>query len=151
MSMEEQYIYKCLKCEHEYSYHVHGGVKKRNYYEDTEKREERFKQEVEIGKYGKLIKSIIEADVDKELTLSCSDELFQCQKCYGLYICPERRISSAWESGSDYAVDIKFKVSCPSCECEEIKRIYWYDVVKCPSCKDGEMELVSFGEECGLL
>lgn len=143
--MGTYYKYKCKGCDFEREYCVGGGVLTEDYFIETKKLEEKLKLEALNGKYGDIIRAMVEADTEGTLFFSCGTVLFQCNDCKEIIVTREKNIVCYWSSDMQYDIKIEIKQRCPKCGCKNFKRIERFEPM-CPKCKKEYLELVSFGK-----
>lgn len=90
--MGTSYHYKCNKCGFEQEYLTGGGFFTEEYFNKTEKLETELRDEAASGKYGSIIKAMLDSDRDNHLRFSCETKLFQCLKCSALLVHREKHI-----------------------------------------------------------
>ena len=136
------YKYSCDKCGFEDEYSIGVGFFTEEYFAEGDILREQFRSDILNGKYGEMLKVLVQADTKNRIFLSCETELFQCDKCYKLLICRERKIT---DHESQYRLSIKFSEDCPDCG----KGHLWvvdHLRVRCPKCKTKELTLFSIGK-----
>ena len=52
-----------------------------NYFKETDKLNEELRIDALEGKFGNIVKAVVEADTENELLFSCGEQLFQCNEC----------------------------------------------------------------------
>lgn len=138
--MGNSYEYKCDKCGFKHKYSTGGGFLSEEYFNETEKLEMKLKEAVAAGKYGPILKSMIEADVDENICFSCGTELFQCRECWSLLVHREKHIGLSDDNDNQYELDIDIKQSCPECGSDKFEKIDILNTI-CPKCKSNIIEL----------
>lgn len=139
------YKYKCNSCDFEQEYWTGGGFFTEEYCKETERLENELREDTIAGKYGVIIKSMLEADVRDEIRFFCGTSLFQCWKCKALLVHREKHIGNWRHSGMQYALDIDINQNCPECGSDDFKKLSKYKPI-CPKCKENELELISIGK-----
>lgn len=142
--MGRLYRYRCNKCGFEHVYLTGGGFFTEDYFNESEKLQEEFKEEVIAGKYGSILKAMADADTEGNLCFSCGTEMFQCMECRALLVHREKHIGVWWHSNNQYELDIDINQNCPKCGSEDFKKLSKYNPC-CPECKEDELELISIG------
>ena len=143
--MGTTYKYKCNSCGFENEYFIGGGFFTENYFKETENLKEKLKIDALKGKFGNIVKAVVEADTGNELSFSCGEQLFQCNECKTIKILREKRIISYWNINNQFDLDIEIKQRCPECGCKDFKKIKDF-VPLCPECKKETLELISLGK-----
>lgn len=143
--MGTSYEYKCNECGFEHQYFVGGGFFTEEYFRETDRLKKELKADALAGKYGDVVKAVIEADTDNLLCFSCGTELFQCSKCCKIFILRQKKISTYCFSDTNYDLNIEIKQNCPNCGSKYFDRIAGQKP-KCPECKKSYMDLVSIGK-----
>lgn len=142
--MGVSYKYKCNGCEFEKEYFIGGGFFTEKYYDETEKLIAKLKNDSLNGKYGGIIRSIIESDTNNELYYSCGTNLFQCNNCKSLLIWREKEIINNNKTNKKYSLKIEIKQKCPECNSDNFSKVENLSPF-CPKCKKEQLELVSLG------
>lgn len=144
--MGRTYTYECNKCGYEKEFDIGGATfLPGDYYEVTEELETQLKEEILSGKYGNLMKTMVDADNKGELRFSCDTDIFQCRRCMALVVHRKKNIRLWRDSDKQYKLEVNINQNCPECGSQ------WFEILdtrynpRCPKCKDAFLELVSFG------
>lgn len=121
--MGTTYQFKCSCCGFEKEYFIGGGFFTENYFKETENLKEKLIIDALEGKFGNIVKAVVEADTGNELFFSCGEQLFQCNECKAIKILREKRIISYWNINNQYDLDIEIKQRCPECKKETLELI----------------------------
>lgn len=138
------YKYKCNSCGFKKDYYVGGGFLTEEYFNESEKLEKEFKTDILSGRYGDILKAMVEADTENELVFSRDTQLFQCCNCKVIKVWREKHIGVYWLD-KQYYLNVEIKQSCPECGCEVFEKIENFNPI-CPECKKEQLELVSIGK-----
>ena len=147
IKMGDFYKYKCKHCEYEQEYYTGGGFFTEDYYRETELSQKKLKDDILLGKYGNLLKQLVENDVNDELSISCNTKLFQCDSCRALSVCHAKLITNYQSEQylESYKIKIQIYDTCPLCDNGKLKDISYSEIIPCPKCAK-TMELVEFGK-----
>lgn len=143
--MGTSYKYRCSCCGFEKEYYIGGGFFTENYFKETDKLNEELRIDALEGKFGNIVKAVVEADTENELLFSCGEQLFQCEGCKTIKIWREKRIRSCRSSNNQYNLDIEIKQKCPECGHKDFNKIKDFAPL-CPECKKETLELISLGK-----
>lgn len=142
--MGTTYKYKCNGCGFEKEYFIGGGFFTEDYFKETDKLNEELKIDALEGKFGNIVKAVVESNTEKELFFSCETQLFQCNECKTIKVWREKRIGKYWNINKKYDLNIEIKQKCPECGSEDFNKIKNFAPL-CPECKKVALELISVG------
>lgn|GEM_PF-1342562 len=142
--MGNLYIYKCKNCQSEIEYKTGGGFFTSEYFEETEKLTNQFKDEALSGKYGKIIKAIAENN-DGNIEYNRNTKLFRCNECKAVNVLRAKEISNFPYIKSEYSLSVKISVQCPECHKGIMETVNLFEPIWCEKCQDYSSELISFG------
>lgn len=140
--MGKIYRYKCKSCDFEEEYRTGGGILSDKYFDEGERLSKILKADALGGKYGDIIKAMVEADKNNELGFSCETNLFQCSDCLNLTVIREKSIFlGGYSPNRKYDINIEIKQACPKCGKNSFKKVRPVFPF-CPKCKKDYLELV---------
>ncbi|MGI6205453.1 MAG: hypothetical protein ACOYJI_02310 [Anaerovoracaceae bacterium] len=139
--------YRCTDCGFEIT--LATGDPSQEYARETEKLEEKLRNDTLRGKYGTLLRRIAMADDKGELFYDCSDAVFQCLDCRKMRVWRRMRIVNLEPSREQYGLDINIRQKCPDCGGSFFSEVVPRSMPVCPKCGDGAMELIADEQKHG--
>ena len=136
------YRYRCDKCGYEKEFSTGGGFFTEDYFDEGKRLKDQFRSDILNGKYGEMLKVLVQADTKNRLFFSCETELFQCDKCYKLLVCRERKITGG---EGQYSLSVSFSEKCPDCDKGQLS-VVRHSLIWCPECKSVLLNLISIGK-----
>ena len=113
--MGRAYTYQCTNCDFKNEYLTGGGFLSKEYFDEGERLVSELKADIQQGKYGEILKAMIDSDQDESLYISCETGICQCSKCHTISVHRRKYIGTGWDDEAPYDLRIDIKQTCPDC------------------------------------
>lgn len=90
--MGKVYGYQCESCDFSEGYRIGGGFFTENYFSESNKLTQKFRENIQNGTYGPLLQALALADKNGELAYDCEARLCQCNRCLALLVCRRKPV-----------------------------------------------------------